>query len=104
MQSGEEQKLPSAWAWLLDDSVDLGSLDLPEDIQTMIGLVGREDTVRLLQRFAGLQVFFPSLKAAHARYRNIQIQRSFTGSNHKELARRFHLSVQSIYNIVRDAG
>lgn len=94
-------EIPQAWRWLLDDQVDLDAL--PDDVGTMMELIGRPATVKLLVAFAGTQVYFPSLKQAFARHRAGQIRRAFTGSNHKQLAVKFGISTTTVYSILKEA-
>lgn len=101
MPSTRQEEIPPAWRWLLDDQVDLDAL--PDDVGTMIELIGRPATIKLLAIFAGQQVYFPALKQAFARHRAEQIRKAFTGSNHRQLAVRFGVSSSTVYSILKEA-
>jgi Mor family transcriptional regulator len=94
------EDVPAAWQWLLDE--DLVPADaLPEDIALMIDLAGRPAVARLLATFAGIQVYFPSLKQSCARYRAARILKEFDGTNQRVLARRYGLSERRVYELLK---
>jgi Mor family transcriptional regulator len=95
-----EDDIPAAWRWLLDEQIDIEAL--PEEVGSMIELIGRKATVKLLAAFSGTQVYFPSLKQAFAKHRAAQIRSAFTGSNHRELAVKFGVSASHVYTLLRD--
>ncbi|WP_142850949.1 Mor transcription activator family protein [Telmatospirillum sp. J64-1] len=67
---------------------------------------GADAAQRLAQRFAdwltdcwgGQQLYFPMDLAR----RNARIYEEFTGGNHAELAEKYHMSVNTVYAILRD--
>lgn len=50
--------------------------------------------------FGGLQIYIP--KNSTLEQRNNLIRREFKGNNHLELARKYHLSIQWIYAILKE--
>jgi Mor family transcriptional regulator len=47
--------------------------------------------------YGGGQIYVPMDTAR----RNAEIYKAFTGDNHFELARRYHMSVSSVYKVIR---
>lgn len=51
--------------------------------------------------FGGCVIYIPKLHTTNNSDRNRLIKQEFTGNNHTELARKYGLSIQAIYNILR---
>lgn len=49
----------------------------------------------------GLTIYFPKRYEQFARKRHQEIQKEFNGSNHKQLAIKYGISIQWVYKIVK---
>lgn len=86
--------------WVEHILADLTMEDLPEAYQAVARTVGIENAVRLSADLGGLNYYFPQLDKMLREKRNALIRREFSGTNHKELARRYRLSEVQIREIV----
>lgn len=59
-----------------------------------------EVITRIAEQWGGCQFYFPKGVAMQYYRRYRQIYQDFTGSNHTDLAKRYHLSIQRIYKII----
>ena len=78
--------------------------DLPSCYREMVELIGFESTLKLANKFQGTGFYFHKLDSAIQEVRNKRIKAEFTGSNHKELARKYRLSEVWIRQILADQG
>lgn len=63
--------------------------------------VGREIADRMASHWGGQNIYFPMGLSYKLSQRDRQIYDDFTGSNHSELARKYGVSLQWIYKIVK---
>lgn len=70
---------------------------LPAALAEDVALEAVED---IRAKFGGGLIYFPKGEAFERARRDAAIWREFTGRNHVELARRYHLGVSHIYEIV----
>jgi Mor family transcriptional regulator len=63
--------------------------------------VAKEVTDRMAAHWGGQNVYFPMGQAVRLSCRDRQIFNEFTGTNHSDLARRYGVSLQWIYKIVK---
>ena len=82
---------------LLDE---IDCCDLPESWQTLAESIGVVNVIKLCKVFGGTSLYVPKLDSIVAPAKRRVISKEFTGSNHKELAKRFELSERSVYDIV----
>lgn len=54
--------------------------------------------IDICREYGGLQVYIP----LPSRYIRHKIVKEFTGANHKELARKYGLSVRQVYRILKE--
>ncbi len=63
--------------------------------------VGREIADRMAAHWGGQNIYFPMGLSYKLSQRDRQIYDDFTGANHSELARKYGVSLQWIYKIVK---
>ncbi|MCB1950154.1 Mor transcription activator family protein [Nitrosomonas sp.] len=63
--------------------------------------VGHEVALRVAQRLAKQLVYIPSAENFLKHGRDEEIWRDFSGGNHNELARKYGISVQWVYRIIK---
>ena len=63
--------------------------------------VGREIADRMASHWGGQNIYFPMGLSYKMSQRDRQIYDDFTGANHSELARKYGVSLQWIYKIVK---
>jgi Mor family transcriptional regulator len=88
--------------WVKDIAGELTIEDLPESYRHVAEIVGVENAVKLSEHLGGLPFYFPKLDGLLLKKRDETIRREFTGSNHRELARKYSLSEQRIRDIVQN--
>ena len=74
---------------------------LSEDLQGVAEIFGIEGALRLTQRFGGMTIYIPKIDKLRRYRRDIRIRNEFTGINHRELARKYHMTETAIRKIVR---
>jgi Mor family transcriptional regulator len=79
---------------------DVDTTAWPEDLQTMVEIVGLRGTLALCREFAGLRIQFPTPRRLFAPLRDRLIRAQFTGANHRQLGRKYGLSFVHIYRIL----
>lgn len=57
---------------------------------------------RMRMDWGGKQVYFPKGLAADITKRDLELYQEFDGTNHEQLARKYHLSVQWVYKIIKN--
>ncbi len=57
-------------------------------------------TLSIAEHMGGIQVYFPRGDKLHKQVRDIEIYNNFTGRNIKQLARQYHLTDKTIYEII----
>jgi Mor family transcriptional regulator len=76
----------------------LAGCGIPADrIETLAARVGYETAEMVRKSYGGGQIYIPMDRAR----RNAEIYREFTGDNHFELARKYRMTLNSIYKILR---
>lgn len=84
--------------WL--EEIDVS--ELPQQYQKMAGLIGMENTIKLIEHFGKLPFYFVSLDGFIREKKRQYIVRNFNGSNHHELARTTGYSLVWVYEILRE--
>lgn len=69
--------------------------------QDVAAMIGEEVAERMALHWGGQNLYFPMGKALKLSRRDRQIYAEFNGENHSELARKFGLSLQWVYAIVK---
>lgn len=75
---------------------ELGSLDKDKAEQ-----LGREIAERMASHWGGQNIYFPMGQSYNLSQRDRQIFDEFNGANHSELVKRYGVSLQWIYKIVK---
>ena len=74
--------------------------------QGMVGeqalAVAEESTDTVLEEFGGENLYIPKNISGKAHRRNRQIYDEFTGDNHDELAKKYGVTLQRIYAIIKE--
>ena len=89
---------------LLVDLAELCALALKESAgldKDKADQVGREIAERMASHWGGQNIYFPMGLSYKLSQRDRQIYDDFTGANHSELARKYGVSLQWIYKIVK---
>lgn len=58
-------------------------------------------TLRITQEYGGDQFYVPKATALSTHYRNQAIAAEFNGSNSRELAHKYHLTIRQIRSIIK---
>ena len=75
---------------------------LTEDDRQLIGIVGTEAFLRLIDTYGGGNVYIPKNDRFERYARNKAIVAEFDGYNFRELAQKYHLTEMQIRVIVKD--
>lgn len=75
--------------------------DLPEDLQAMAEIVGLDVMFKILILFGGETLYFLQMDTVMRHGRNREINKRFDGSNHRELSKKFGISIRHIRKIVQ---
>ena len=65
--------------------------DISERYREIAKLIGRGD-----------EIYFPKVESVVSPARNRRIKKEFNGSNDKELAKKYNLTLKQIWNILKD--
>lgn len=83
---------------LEDTSVE----DLPEEMQTIAGLIGIENVLKLSHYVKGGKIYIPIPEALLRKARNRKIKEEYDGYNCRELAERWDITEDHVRKILRD--
>ena len=76
--------------------------DLDENDQDIVDCIGLENFKKLVRTFGGSTISIKVSKNIALDYRNKQICSEFNGGNYKQLGRKYNLSENTVYRIIRD--
>ena len=76
--------------------------DLDENDQDIADCIGLENFKNLVRTFGGSTISIKVAKNIALDYRNKQICSEFNGCNYNQLSRKYNLSENSVYRIIRD--
>ncbi|GEM_PF-683285 len=82
--------------WMLE----LKPVDLPSPYDEIATKVGIHAALILAREFGGMMHYLPKLERPLLKLRNEKIRAQFDGANHKDLARKYYLTVSQIRTIV----
>ncbi len=85
----------------LSDHVAAALVELAQIDQTAASQLGREIAERMAAVWGGQNIYFPQGMSMRLAQRDRQIYSEFTGANHSDLARKYGVSIQWIYKIVK---
>ena len=76
--------------------------DIAERYQEIAKIVVVQKFVELSNYARGDEIYFPKVENVVSPARNRRIKKEFNGSNDKELADKYNLTVKQIWNILKD--
>lgn len=76
--------------------------DIAERYQEIVKIVGIANFVKLSNYARGDEIYFPKIESVVSPARNRRIKNEFNGSNDKELAEKYNLTLKQIWNILKD--
>ena len=76
--------------------------DIAERYQEIVKIVGIANFVKLSNYARGDEIYFPKVESVVSPARNRRIKKEFNGSNDKELAEKYNLTLKQIWNILKD--
>lgn len=76
--------------------------DISERYQEIVKIVGIANFVKLSNYARGDEIYFPKVESVVSPARNRRIKKEFNGSNDKELAEKYNLTLKQIWNILKD--
>lgn len=85
------------------DQYDIQLDDLPPDFRDIADTIGLDPALKLVQARGGEGVYVPKVDKVCRAARDRAIRAEFTGANHRELARKYSLTVVWIRAIVSQA-
>jgi len=91
----------------LEDDFNKGKLrisDLPGEIQNIAKVIGLKPALKLVMQYGGGEIYIPQYKTITRAVRNRAIMIKFNGTNHKELAQKFGLTLRYIRSILKEAS
>lgn len=81
---------------------DIQFEDLHPLYQSIVNIIGLENTLKLGKEFGGEEIYFPKLEgSAFIENRNRKIIMEFKGHNKRELARKYRLTSKRVCQIVK---
>lgn len=88
---------------LLNELIEETQLtDIPERYLNVVEIVGIRKFVELSNYARGDELYFPKLENVIAPARNRRIKKEFNGSNEKELAEKYNITIKRVWNILKD--
>lgn len=87
--------------WKAEIASEISIESLPDVLQTVAETIGMKVTLQVIELLGGMCVYFPMYEKLARPTRDIHIRKEFTGSNHRELARKYSLSETQIRSIVQ---
>jgi Mor family transcriptional regulator len=87
--------------WVSQIAAAMSIESLPETYQDVAEVFGMEGALRLARRSGGMRIYVPKFDSLVRDRRDEMIRKEFTGSNHRELARKYGLSETWIREIVQ---
>lgn len=83
-----------------DWMMELKPVDLPSPYDEIATKVGIQAALILAREYGGMMHYLPKLDKPLLKLRNEKIRGAFDGTNHKDLARKYYLTVSQIRTIV----
>ncbi|HEZ0652844.1 TPA: Mor transcription activator family protein [Neisseria meningitidis] len=98
-----DERVPELVADLEDQAVACLMSVLPIKRQQAVE-VSKKLSRHLTGNWGGQLIYFPKNLLGRVSERDMRIYKEFDGKNHAELARRYDLTVQHVYRIVKEVG
>ena len=80
---------------------DTDMSDIPDRYKEIVSIVGIESYIALSDYAKGDELYFPKVESILAPARNRRIRKEYNGSNSKELADKYNLTLPQIFNIIK---
>jgi len=87
--------------WIAEIAAEMTVDCLPESYQAVAEIIGIENALKLADHLGGLYFYYPQLDSLLRAKRDERIQKEFTGTNHRDLARKYNLTESWIRTIVQ---
>ena len=98
-----DNRVPELVADLEDQAVACLMSVLPMERQQAVE-VSKKLSHHLTSNWGGQLIYLPKNLLGRVSERDLKIYKEFNGKNHVELARKYDLTVQHIYRIVKEVG
>ena len=98
-----DNRVPELVADLEDQAVACLMSVLPMERQQAVE-VSKKLSHHRTSNWGGQLIYFPKNLLGRVSERDLKIYKEFNGKNHVELARKYDLTVQHIYRIVKEVG
>lgn len=98
-----DERVPELVADLEDQTAAclMGELKLE---RSKAAAVAKKVARHITQNWGGQIIYIPKNLLGQISERDIQIYREFNGKNHAQLSRKYNLTVQQVYRIVKEIG
>lgn len=80
---------------------DTSMEDIPDRYKEVVSIIGIEKYIELSDYARGDELYFPKVESILAPARNRRIRKEYNGSNSRELAERYNLTLPQIINIIK---
>ncbi|MGN0153490.1 MAG: Mor transcription activator family protein [Lachnospiraceae bacterium] len=77
--------------------------DISEKYLDIVEIIGIRKFVELSNYARGDEIYFPKMENVIAPARNRRIKKEFNGSNEKELAEKYNITIKQVWNILKDS-
>ncbi|MEW6350727.1 MAG: Mor transcription activator family protein [Thermodesulfobacteriota bacterium] len=94
--------IPAQQRWILDEDPAQLLVELPEPFHEACEGMSMRELVEFVARHEGQTVYFPSLEHMARGLRDARMRREFTGTNHRELSRRYGVSLTHVYRVLSE--
>lgn len=84
-----------------DVAMEIPIDNLSDELQTVAEAIGMDTMLQLIKLLGGMRIYFPKYETILRTTRDNHIRKVFTGSNHRELAKKFNLSESQIRSIIQ---
>jgi hypothetical protein len=76
--------------------------DIPQDLKKLVGIVGSDKFFEIVKEYGGESIYIPKVDTFYRSDRNRKIVQEFTGSNYRELAKKYRLTDKMIRYILEN--
>lgn len=90
----------------VDDIEELAASGKPESLSDLVGTIGAEDTLKLVEEFGGNHMYVPLMDSLTVEKRNQMLMKQYQGGGVtiEALAKQYGLTPTSVYNIINRKG
>lgn len=98
-----DERIPELVADLEDQLVACLTREVTIDHDRAV-MIAKKAARRVTDNWGGQLIYIPKNHSGQLSERDIKIWKEFNGKNHVALSRKYNLTVQQIYSILRDVG